>query len=169
VEDITFYGCSDLEFSDASMRGCVVEESEEECPFAKPFTKSTILFDDCHIRTEDQGFQVSRLVEASDPHCHCQPEWDHKGEVYKGCSFTPDSEFPWCFLVEDETLCPEASGVGVGLQRWRYCEESKTSIVVPIVIPVDILKGDAAHGSCTSLVVLSVMLMLQQLRSLVSC
>jgi len=145
VEDETFFGCRDNTFSSEIVRGCVVEEGAEECPLAQPFGKENVLFDSCSILAyANVEEQVGRLQEATDEHCHCQPKWEYNDTIYQNCAFTPDADEPWCYVIEDDTLCHYVAGVGLGNQRWRYCEEYLTEIIVPIVVPVDILEGSAS-------------------------
>jgi len=147
VEDEIFYGCTDLQFSSEIVRGCVVEEGAQECPLALPFGEATVLFDGCTIlQSKSVEEQLARLQAATAPQCHCQPQWEYNKTTYQNCAFTPDTDQPWCYIIEDETLCPYVAGVGLGNQRWRYCEEYLTDIIVPIVVPVDILKGNAGSS-----------------------
>jgi len=137
VENVTYYGCSALNFAGTVVQGCMVTESEEECPLSSQFTSSTLRFDSCSILTTAEDVEiVSRLDTAKDDHCHCQPEWDYQGIVYRNCAVTPDSNEPWCFILEDDSVCAAGDGVDEFNQRWRYCDETLASIVVPVVVPV---------------------------------
>eukprot|EP00746_Dinoflagellata_sp_MGD_P087171 gnl/MRDRNA2_/MRDRNA2_34602_c0_seq1.p1 gnl/MRDRNA2_/MRDRNA2_34602_c0~~gnl/MRDRNA2_/MRDRNA2_34602_c0_seq1.p1 ORF type:complete len:754 (-),score=123.00 gnl/MRDRNA2_/MRDRNA2_34602_c0_seq1:18-2279(-) len=53
--------------------------------------------------------------------CHCLPHWKRADVRYHGCvESTPDRKFSWCYVSEDEELCPIAQRDEYG-RLWDAC------------------------------------------------
>lgn len=63
--------------------------------------------------------------------CACQENWEYKGQSYKACSKTPNTDYNWCYVIgQTLTDCPAAQDsllmASEGEQRkWRKCGDSK--------------------------------------------
>lgn len=116
-----YHGCV-AKTDDRDFPWCYVFEDKETCPSAQKDPKSGRLWDACWLLSEEQIASLDLTVHD----CHCEPEWDHKGKAYKGCSKTPDRDKSWCYVLEDNTVCAEVAGFGEGLEkfaRWDYCDD----------------------------------------------
>lgn len=55
--------------------------------------------------------------------CHCLKSWTYAGNSYGGCTYTPDSQKPWCFVADSE----RCSSLGAGTSElgtggvWDVC------------------------------------------------
>lgn len=128
-------GCSAVENEEGVRSWCLTHEDATSCPFASLLEDgSSLVWDHCPIPTGEEEI-ISSFVVALDERCHCQPFWMHNGTEYQGCASTPSRPRGWCYIVEDERLCPEADGFGEGderFQRWRHCEAlPSTAVAVP--------------------------------------
>merc|ERR1712107_217629 len=60
-----------------------------------------------------------------------QENWEYKGQSYKACSKTPNTDYNWCYVIgQTLTDCPAAQDsllmASEGEQRkWRKCGDSK--------------------------------------------
>jgi hypothetical protein len=114
-----YHGCV-ASTADRDFPWCFVFEDIETCPSAQKDEKSGRLWDACWLLDDAQ----IAALDLTEHDCHCEPEWDHEGKTYKGCSKTPDREKKWCYVLEDATVCTEVAGFGEGLEqfaRWDYC------------------------------------------------
>mmetsp|Transcript_64881 Transcript_64881/g.120712 ORF Transcript_64881/g.120712 Transcript_64881/m.120712 type:complete len:730 (+) Transcript_64881:61-2250(+) len=52
--------------------------------------------------------------------CHCSGAWEFEGQLYNGCAKVGKGS-RWCYVFEDEDLCPDAMISPSDGQRWDYC------------------------------------------------
>jgi len=57
--------------------------------------------------------------------CKCQPTWEYLGVEHRGCSTVKNSDFDWCYVVDDSCPTAEDSEHKEELRKWRKCESEE--------------------------------------------
>lgn len=78
---------------------CYVFEGGGLCPDALRTEHNGQHWDYCFVEDQTSPY-LTRTG------CHCMPEWENGGEMYKGCAIIKQGQSPSCKVLEDTETCP---------------------------------------------------------------